>query len=332
MVKRAAELAGGLARVAEAVCRHYLPTGRREGGYWRAGDLSGAAGRSLYVRLKGPKAGKWADGATGEHGDLLDLIAAREGSNSLADTLDEARRFLATPRAAVSDPEPAPSGSPQAARRLFAAGRPLQGTAAERYLAGRGLMSVRARWLRFHPRCFHRDEVDGDTAWPALLAAATDLSGEVTGLQRIWLTAEGRKAPVRDPRRAMGVLLGNAVRFGTANDVVVAGEGVETVLSVREGLPKLPAAAALSAAHLAALGLPPSLRRLYIAFDDDPAGRRAADRLSARARDAGVTPIPLAPRLGDFNEDLQRFGRERLARWLWPQLAPEEWSRLSRLG
>ena len=322
MVEHAAELAGRLARVAEAVCRHYLPNGGREGGYWRVGDTAGAAGRSLYVRLKGDKAGKWADGATGEHGDLLDLIAAREGLTSLTDTLAEARRFLAIPRPPPAA-EAAPAGSPQAARRLFAAGRPLAGTAAQRYLESRSLAAVSARWLRFHPHCFHRDEADGDCAWPALLAAVTDLSGELTGLQRIWLTPEGRKAPLRDPRRSMGALLGNAVRFGHASDVLVAGEGVETVLSVRQAWPA-PAGAALSAAHLAALSLSPGLSRLYIAFDDDAAGRRAADRLAERARESGVEPIPLAPRLGDFNEDLQRFGRERLARWIRPQLAPQD--------
>ena len=55
----------------------------------------------MMVRLKstdrGP-AGKWTDAATGEHGDLLDLIAQAQGCATLADTLDEARRFLSLPR------------------------------------------------------------------------------------------------------------------------------------------------------------------------------------------------------------------------------------------
>ena len=46
-------------------------------------------GRSLYVRLHGPDrgpgaAGKWTDAATGEHGDLLDLIALNRDSARLA--------------------------------------------------------------------------------------------------------------------------------------------------------------------------------------------------------------------------------------------------------
>ena len=65
---------------------------------------------------------------------------------------------------------------------------------------------------------------------------------------------DSAKAPIDTPRRAMGDLLGNAVRFGVADDdVLVAGEGIETMLSLRCVLPTLPMAAALSANHLAAM-------------------------------------------------------------------------------
>jgi hypothetical protein len=47
-------------------------------------------------------------------------------------------------------------------------------------------------------------------------------------------------------------------------------------------------AAALSANHLAAQILPPALRRLYIARDNDATGRHAAMRLRDRARAAGI--------------------------------------------
>src|SRR6266581_7733320 len=102
MPRDAAELAHRLGRDAEAVCRHYLSNGRREGNYWLVGDAANTPGRSLFVRLKGPDsgkgaAGKWTDAATGEHGDLLDLIAANRGLDRLRDVLDEARCFLSLP-------------------------------------------------------------------------------------------------------------------------------------------------------------------------------------------------------------------------------------------
>ena len=58
----ASAIAAALAKRAEAVCRQYLPHGRRQGRYWVAGDLDGARGRSLYVRLRGPgRLGKWTE-------------------------------------------------------------------------------------------------------------------------------------------------------------------------------------------------------------------------------------------------------------------------------
>jgi hypothetical protein len=64
MPRDASELAHRLAQEAEAVCRHYLSNGRREGRYWLVGDARNTPGRSMFVRLKesskGP-AGKWTD-------------------------------------------------------------------------------------------------------------------------------------------------------------------------------------------------------------------------------------------------------------------------------
>ncbi|MFX7756110.1 DNA primase, partial [Acinetobacter baumannii] len=81
----------------------------------------------------------------------------------------------------------------------------------------------------------------------------TDLEGRITGVHRTWLDPHGfdrvrlGKAPIDTPRRAMGDLLGNAVRFGVVDDVLAAGEGIETMLSLRYVLPTLPMTAALSA-------------------------------------------------------------------------------------
>src|SRR5271163_3702877 len=164
MISAAADLARRLARDAEAVCRHYLSKGRRSGRYWIAGDAMNTPGRSLYVRLQGPDygpgaAGKWTDAATGEHGDLLDLIALNRDLHRIGEAMSEARSFLALPHPAanISRTPPALSGSPEAARRLFRAGRPVPGTPAEAYLRARGILGP-LDWssLRFHPSVYHR--------------------------------------------------------------------------------------------------------------------------------------------------------------------------------
>src|SRR3546814_15568214 len=95
------------------------------------GDINNAAGRSLYVRLfdgDGRRtAGKWTDAATGDHGDLLDIIAASCAHAYLGETLAEARRFLSLPSSDAGSQGPRPSrprraraGSAEAAVRLWA--------------------------------------------------------------------------------------------------------------------------------------------------------------------------------------------------------------------
>jgi hypothetical protein len=332
MSQGATDLARRLARDAEAVCRHYLSNGRREGGYWRVGDVRNTPGRSLFVRLTGGGervAGKWTDAATGEHGDLLDLIQAHCGLPTFHDVVEEAQRFLGLPRPDPgAGPElrasPARTGSPAAVRRLWSASRPIGGTLAERYLRSRAISSLAGTGaLRFHPRCYYRPDSDSPTeTWPAMIAAVTGLDGRITGAHRTWLDPSGRgKAPIAEPRRAMGRLLGHAVRFGVAGEVMAAGEGIETTLSLRCLLPGLPMAAALSAAHLRALGFPDVLRRLYILQDADGAGRAATRALGDRAQAAGVEAIPLRPTLSDFNDDLRELGRAALSATLREQLA-----------
>jgi len=71
----AADIARRLAEDAEAVCRHYLTNGRKQGRSWIVGDVQNTPGRSLYVRLTGPisgpgAAGKWTDPATGQQGNF----------------------------------------------------------------------------------------------------------------------------------------------------------------------------------------------------------------------------------------------------------------------
>jgi Toprim domain len=205
--------------------------------------------------------------------------------------------------------------------------RPIAGTHAAAYLAERGITDLTGTQasLRFHPSCFHRSDVGTRSIFPAMIAAVTDDAFSVQGLHRTWLDRDRPiKALIPDPRRAMGMLLGHGVRIGfdpaAPPEVIAAGEGIETMLSLRQALPRMPAIAALSAAHLGALILPPALRRLYIATEADAAARHGLGRLADRARAGGIEVEPLRPVLGDFNDDLRWNGREALRLALLPQL------------
>lgn len=339
------DLAIQLAERAEAFCRYYLSNGHRSGGYWIVGDTANTKGSSLFVRLTGPAhgrgaRGKWQDAATGEHGDLLDLLAAREGHRALAETLAEARRFLGKPDVAAKDGYA--RGTPfikrvdtaVIARRIWDEGRPLSGTLAETYLSLRQLPLPYPADLRFHPALEYRNHMTGEINFhPALLAAVRDASGGARGIQRCWLAPNGQKAAIGDPRRSLGHFHGHGVWLRHddrehSSGTLLIGEGVETVLSLACIVPSAGMVAALSASHLAEFVLPEWVRSLLIARDNDPAGLRAARKLASRAAENGINVSVLRPVLKDFNADLRLLGRDVLAANLqrqWPgQLAGRE--------
>ncbi len=344
----AARVAAALGARAEEVCRRYLPQGRKQGRYWTAGDVYGARGRSLFVRLAPPGTpGKFVDSATGEHGDLLDLIRTASGAGSLRAALAEAHAFLASPPM-PSSPIPEDYDRAEAARRLWQRCRAIDGTHAEAYLRARGIRRCRLHAsvftaLRFHPGLFYRDD-GGVRRLPALVAAVTGDAKEhfgpgehpgpaersgpgdrpadeaVCGVMRTWLDpTRPAKANLDRPRKALGRVHGRAVRFGEpAGGTLLVGEGIETVLSIVTAIPDTVAAAALSAGSLGAFAPPAGVTRLVIARDNDPEGERAAERLARRCARASVDALVVAPQGDDFNSDLVTLGAPALRARLAP--------------
>ena len=89
----AAELSQRMASEAASIAQYLLPKGKRQSGEWKAGSTGGEEGKSLSVRLSGAKAGVWADFASGEGGDLLDLWIAVRGL-SMSAAMSEAMQYL----------------------------------------------------------------------------------------------------------------------------------------------------------------------------------------------------------------------------------------------
>lgn len=177
--------------------------------------------------------------------------------------------------------QPAQEDRVARARRIWAEGRAITGTVAERYLRGRAIAldAARSAALRFHPRMTSLDDC---VRRPALLAALTDDEGAVQGVQATLLSAHGAaKAALATPRRVIGRLMGGSVRLQQAGSTLVVAEGVETALSASAAL-GLPAWSALTAGNLAAFEPPLQVSRLVIAPDSDAAGRQAAALLQAR--------------------------------------------------
>src|SRR3546814_6224892 len=112
----------------------------------------------------------------------------------MRETLDEARHHLSLPIPLLSENKPAkrskaPTGTRQAARRLWAASKPVADSPVAAYLASRQIIDLTScEALRFHGNCWYRpskdDAPDTRPAWPAMIAAVTDLDGSIHGVHR----------------------------------------------------------------------------------------------------------------------------------------------------
>ena len=94
----AKEVAAKLAADAEGVAKKLLGGGKIKRDELCASSVQGGEGDSLKVKIRGPKAGRWADFASdSDHGDLLDLWAASRGL-SIAEAFAEACDYLGIQR------------------------------------------------------------------------------------------------------------------------------------------------------------------------------------------------------------------------------------------
>ena len=134
------------------------------------------------------------------------------------------------------------------------------------------------------------------------------------------------KANLSRPRKALGRAHGRALRFGgfAAGANLLAGEGIETVLSVVTAVPGIHAAAALSAGSLGALEPPQDLALLFISRDKDMEDGHAENRLQHRCVECAIPSIVFVPERLDFDDDLIAFGEETLAARIAPLIASTE--------
>ena len=265
------------------------------------------------------------DAATNEHGDLLDLIRLHTGGASLRHAMEEALAFLSLPRPLPQMAAITPAAMTVRKRRAASGGAAGPSMAPMRKPTCTPAPSAIAasRPCGFIPISSIVGD-DGIHRLPALVAAVTGDDGAIEGVQRTWLDPKRpAKANLARPRKALGRVHGRAVRFGgsASGATLLAGEGIETVLSLVTAVPGIHAAAALSAGSLGAFEPPQDLALLVIARDKDVEGGHAANRLQRRCVERGIPSIVIVPERSDFNDDLIAFGEETLAARIAPLIA-----------
>ncbi|TGD94582.1 DUF7146 domain-containing protein [Methylobacterium nonmethylotrophicum] len=196
------------------------------------------------------------------------------------------------------------------AKRLWDEAIDPQGTPVEPYLRSRGLALPAAgdTVVRYHPKCpFGRGR-----RTPAMLALVRDVEDDyLRGIHRTALSLEGIKVEIDGvDRRSMGPIANGAIKLGSraeAGGRLGIAEGIETALSL-QCIPEFGAApvwSLVSAGGIARLPVLPGVTQLWIAVDNDQAGRAAAKACVERWRDVEVVLVRPRRREADLN-DLMR--------------------------
>ena len=120
---------------------------------------------------------------------------------------------------------------------------------------------------------------------PAMLALVRTPDGKPATIHKTYLTADGQKAAVEEPRRFASATIppGAAVRLATHNGTLGIAEGIETAFATMM-LFGVPCWAALNAGMLEKFQPPESVTRLLIYGDNDAhqRGQQAAQTLAQR--------------------------------------------------
>lgn len=196
-----------------------------------------------FVIWTQPSAGAWKDYATGEAGDVYDLILYIKGLNDWIDAYWWALNFLGLgrhevrsadqvkldreriareQRAALARQDAERAAKARLARATWLAADPdwWDGGPVRTYLeTARGLpierLAGRPGAIRQIKACEHFDKATGEiTTWPAMATAISGAGGNVTGLHLTWLAPDGSdKAPVEHAKKMRGVVVGGAIRI-----------------------------------------------------------------------------------------------------------------------
>lgn len=237
----------------------------------------------------------------GWHGDAADFVAAIAGCGlrEAAERLgagDLPAMVKANPGSHLLDK----SETEDAARRIWREAQPIVGTPAERYLRNRSIACRLPESLRFarlkHPQ---------GGVHPCLVGIAVEAETKLAGIQRTYLTEDGRKADVDRVKMSLGRIGGCAIRLTPVSGELIVCEGIEDGLSLLQELGRAVWVAA-GAAMLPSMKFPMVVRSVVIAADNDPAGEREADKAAAAFTDRGLRVRIMRPEQGfkDFNEQI----------------------------
>ncbi|USU09990.1 CHC2 zinc finger domain-containing protein [Sphingomonadaceae bacterium OTU29MARTA1] len=254
----------------------------------------------------------------GEGGDVIDLVMKLYGVKLPAaiEMLDGgALRELEQQRA----PAKPKADMPPVAKRIVAGSVPIEGTPAEAYLRSRGItidLPHTLRFARLAPPLIEGNGVlaaNGPGLLPALVAIVSDASGNLVGLQRTYLTEDGRKAAVkatesdRKPKvkYSLGNVIGGSIQLGPPAASILVTEGIEDGCTLAQALGRSVWVAAGSS-MMPQMVFHEDTKAVVIGADGNAPGEAAAQKAATAYSALGlkVRIMRPDPPYADFNDQM----------------------------
>ena len=132
------------------------------------------------------------------------------------------------------------------------------------------------------------------------------VAGKIVGVQRVYLTEDGQKARMTNPKYSLGQVRGCAVRLGPPAREIMLCEGPEDGLTLRQRHPRASVWVSLGTGAMPFVELPSIIRVVILAGDNNAAGRAAVAAAGGAFASQGraVRAVYPNPAFKDWNDEL----------------------------
>lgn len=298
-----AQISERLAAQAANVCQHLLPGGKPANGKeWVCGDVSGSPGDSLKVCIHGAYAGQWRDWSTDtDHGDLIDLWRCVKGGTQ-ADAIKQAKQWLG-----IVDPVRVEERRTYAKPPAINSAPLADDGGAMKYLTGeRKLTAAVVRSLK----------IEGSKEKRAIVFPSYDPNGEL--VNRSYRTLGADKKVWQDKECAPSMFGWQALpESAYKSRTVLLSEGqIDCATWLQWGIPALsiPNGSGCAWVDFEWENLAP-FDTIYLAFDQDDAGRKITENVAARLGKHRCMIVSMPKK--DANDCLKSgFSADDAAEWI----------------
>lgn len=266
---------------------------------------------SMSITLSGAKSGLWYMHEEGRGGNLLQLIQEQKELN-FKDALEYAANYLGISK---SNSDELPYH-----KKVYGFSKTIKNTLGEKYLKEHRGITANIDNIRFVPYLY---EPTTKEKHPAVVVFSKDMSGDIKGMQAIWLDREtGKKLNIETAKRSYGEIKGSMVPINKGTKGIAVAEGVETALSIASSRSDLTVFAALgSFSNFTSSDIKVNGTPIIMCVDNDGDNKHSIDKVKksiSELSQKGFNVFVAYPKHkgADFNDILKKEGVSMVSKYL----------------